>query len=149
MARTGCPDIWRSAGPMATGPTRWPRRTTAKATSPPRASPSSSSSSASAGARAGSSSPATSAPPTQTAPPAARGDQAYAVGTVDGTTQSGWAKQQTVILAQGADGKWRLLGAPRDADGRIANPHLRAIAALSDGSGYAVGDRGTVVAFAA
>jgi hypothetical protein len=72
--------------------------------------------------------------------------QAYAVGTVEGVARRGWAKRQTVLLAF-RRGAWRIVGAPRGARGRIVNPRLRAISAVAGGAGYAVGDRGAVVAF--
>jgi transglycosylase-like protein with SLT domain len=78
-------------------------------------------------------------------PDGARGDEAYAVGTVAGNGRAGWAKQQTVILAH-RDGTWKVVGPPRDAQGRIANPNLSSIAATVGGRGYAVGDHGQVVA---
>ncbi|HEX2015425.1 MAG TPA: lytic transglycosylase domain-containing protein, partial [Solirubrobacteraceae bacterium] len=78
-------------------------------------------------------------------PDHARGDEAYAVGTVAGTGR-GWAAAQTVILAY-AHGTWRLLGAPQDAKGHVVNPALHAIAAVAGGSGFAVGEKGQLVVF--
>jgi hypothetical protein len=76
-------------------------------------------------------------------PAGARGDEAYAVGTVDGTAR-GWARSQNVVLAH-RDGRWRLVGPPRDVRGRATNPALLAVAAVPGGEGYAVGAKGAVV----
>ncbi|MDX6632301.1 MAG: hypothetical protein QOG26_306, partial [Solirubrobacterales bacterium] len=77
-------------------------------------------------------------------PDAGNGDEAYAIGVVDGSAR-GWARKQTVVLAF-RDGAWRIVGPPRDARGHIVNPHLRALATVAGGRGYAVGRRGTIVA---
>jgi murein DD-endopeptidase MepM/ murein hydrolase activator NlpD len=80
-------------------------------------------------------------------PPGATAGQAWAIGTVDGTMHAGWARSQTVLLSF-SGGTWSLIGPPRDSRGSIVNPHLRALAVNRDGSGYAVGDRGSVVELA-
>jgi transglycosylase-like protein with SLT domain len=77
-------------------------------------------------------------------PAAARGDEAYAVGTVNGIAR-GWARQQSVLLAH-RDGRWRLVGPPRDTRGKIVNPRLRALSTVRGGDGFAVGDKGAIVA---
>jgi hypothetical protein len=77
-------------------------------------------------------------------PAGARGDEAYAIGTVDGVAR-GWARRQSVVLAH-RNGRWHLVGPPRDARGRVANPTLRALSTVTGGRGYAVGDRGAIVA---
>ena len=77
-------------------------------------------------------------------PERARGDEAYAVGTVDGGGLRGWSKRQTVVLRH-AGATWRILGPPVDSAGRIVNPSLRALASVRGGRGYAVGERGAVV----
>jgi hypothetical protein len=76
-------------------------------------------------------------------PSGARGDEAYAVGIVD--AGAGRSARQVVLLAH-RRGFWRVLGAPRDAHGRVANPRLRRLATVHGGAGYAVGERGTIVA---
>ncbi|MFL5894906.1 MAG: lytic murein transglycosylase [Thermoleophilaceae bacterium] len=72
-------------------------------------------------------------------PAGARGDEAYAIGTVDGQVRS-----QTVVLAH-RHGVWKVVGAPRDERGRAVNPRLRDLATVRGGKGYAVGDRGAIV----
>jgi hypothetical protein len=79
-------------------------------------------------------------------PSDAVGDEAYGVGRVSGLGRRGWAADQTVLLAY-RRGEWRSLGPPLDARGRVVNPRLRALAAVAGGTGYAVGDRGALVAF--
>jgi Transglycosylase SLT domain len=76
-------------------------------------------------------------------PAGARGDEAYALGTVAGTGR-GWAAEQVVLLAHRA-GTWRVAGPPRDARGRVVNPALSALATVRGGDGYAVGPKGDVV----
>jgi hypothetical protein len=73
----------------------------------------------------------------------AGGGEAYAVGVVDGAAQ-GWDERQTVILARN-DGAWTVVGPPRDAQGKVANPKLLELATVSGGRGYAVGKGGSVV----
>jgi hypothetical protein len=77
-------------------------------------------------------------------PAGAQGDEAYAIGTVDGVAR-GWAHRQAVVLAH-RQGRWRLVGPPRDARGKIVNPRLRALSTVRGGEGFAVGDKGAVVA---
>jgi soluble lytic murein transglycosylase-like protein len=77
-------------------------------------------------------------------PSGARGDEAYAIGTVDGAAR-GWAKDQVVVLAR-RDGGWTVVGPPRGADGHVANPPLRALATVPGGRGFAVGKDGSIVA---
>ena len=74
----------------------------------------------------------------------ARGDEAYAIGTVNGVAR-GWARKQSVVLAH-RDGRWRLVGPPRDARNRVANPKLLALSTVRGGRGYAVGEKGAIVA---
>ena len=76
-------------------------------------------------------------------PEGARGDEAYAIGIVE-SSGGGWAKRQTVLLAH-SDGAWRVLGPPRDRRDTVVNPDLVALATVSGGRGYAVGERGEVV----
>ncbi|HEX8084730.1 MAG TPA: lytic transglycosylase domain-containing protein [Solirubrobacteraceae bacterium] len=77
-------------------------------------------------------------------PAGARGDEAYALGTVGGAGRD-WADQQVVVLAH-RNGTWRVAGPPRDARGDVANPKLVALATVPGGRGFAVGRDGTVVA---
>jgi hypothetical protein len=77
-------------------------------------------------------------------PEGEHGDEAYAIGVVDGTAK-GWKPQQTVLLSF-RNGSWQIVGPPRDSHGKVTNPQLRALSTVSGGRGYAVGRRGTIVA---
>jgi hypothetical protein len=77
-------------------------------------------------------------------PAGAHGDEAYAIGTVNGLAR-GWDRRQSVFLAH-RNGRWRLVGPPRDTRGKVVNPRLRALSTIAGGKGFAVGDKGATVA---
>jgi len=80
-------------------------------------------------------------------PRGARGDEAWALGLVDGGGRPGWARRQVVVLRH-ERGRWSIAAAPRDRRGRVASPPLRRLAVTRGGRGYAVGDRGHVARLA-
>ena len=76
-------------------------------------------------------------------PAGALGDEAYAIGTVDGTA-GGSSRHETVVLRH-RNGSWGIVGPAHDVTGKVVNPKLVALAAAHGGRGYAVGPDGAVV----